>query len=64
MKYREIVKRSIISFMDGNMPQETANRKETGLMYTPDYFDQLEEDILGKESKKQAVNDKEGKDEA
>jgi hypothetical protein len=64
MKYREVVKRSIVSFMEGTVPEETAKRKDTGLMYTPEYFDQLEEDMIGTEADKKSKKTKEDKDEA
>jgi hypothetical protein len=50
--------------MEGTVPEETAKRKDTGLMYTPEYFDQLEEDMIGTEADKKSKKTKEGKDEA
>jgi len=59
MKYRDVVKKSIVAFMEGRMPEQTAALKEEGLKYTPEYFDQLEEEILGEK----AVDKKEDDDE-
>ena len=34
--------------MQGKMPMNTSNLKEEGLFFTPEYFDELEEDLLEK----------------
>jgi len=60
MKYRDVVKKSIVAFMDGRVPENTASLKEGGLKYTPEYFDDLEKEILGEtESKEKEDNDAE-----
>jgi hypothetical protein len=46
MTFDEAVKKSIKVFMQGKMPMNTANLKEEGLFFTPEYFDELEEDLL------------------
>tara|TARA_B100000780_G_C21005305_1_gene402365 strand:- start:196 stop:378 length:183 start_codon:yes stop_codon:yes gene_type:complete len=46
MTFDEAVKKSIKVFLKGKMPMKTGELKSEGLFYTPDYFDQLEEDIL------------------
>lgn len=55
MEYYDLVQKSIVSFMKGQTPKETAALKEGGIMYTPKYFDDLEkrmEDLDKKPSKK------------
>jgi len=59
MQYREVVKKSIVSFMDGKMPEKTAEAKGGTLQYTPEYFDDLEKQLLGEK----AGTDKEDKEE-
>tara|TARA_R110002153_G_scaffold122593_1_gene268494 strand:+ start:815 stop:1000 length:186 start_codon:yes stop_codon:yes gene_type:complete len=49
MQFQDAVKLSIEKFLDGKMPNKLAELKEGGVLYhTPDYFDQLEEELLGK----------------
>jgi len=59
MQYRDVVKKSIVSFMDGKMPEKTAEVKGGELRYTPEYFDDLEKRILGDK----AASDNENKEE-
>lgn len=47
MKFEDAVQKSVKLFLDGKMPPKTADIAENGRMYTPDYFDELEERILG-----------------
>lgn len=62
MEYRDVVRQSIKTFMDGKMPEQTNTLKEEGLKYTPDFFDELEEDLIDKKSKTKGDKDKEDKD--
>lgn len=47
MKFEDAVQKSVKLFLDGKMPPKTADIAENGRMYTPDYFDELEERLLG-----------------
>lgn len=51
MKFEDAVKRSIRTFMNGKVPSETAEMKEDGLFFTPEYFDDLEKTLLDDEPK-------------
>lgn len=62
MEYADILKKSIKEFMRGTTAAQTAALKEEGLKYTPEYFDQLEKDILGESKKKSKKDIKEAKD--
>lgn len=42
MDYYDLVQKSIVSFIKGKIPTETASLKEDGITYTPEYFDDLE----------------------
>lgn len=65
MDYYDLVKQSIVSFMKGNMPSETASLKEGGLKYTPEYFDNLEKDFDAMDTpKKETTDKKEASDES
>jgi hypothetical protein len=64
MDYDDVIRKSIKKFMSGVMPEETARMKDSGLMYTPAYFDDLEKEFLGdtkpkKKSKKDDVDEPE-----
>jgi hypothetical protein len=48
MTFDEAVKKSIKVFLKGGMPMKTGELKEDGLFYTPEYFDELEEELLDK----------------
>jgi len=47
MKFEDAVQKSVKLFLDGKMPPKTADIAENGRMYTPEYFDELEERLLG-----------------
>ena len=53
MQFQDAVKLSIEKFLDGKMPEQTAGLSEEGLYYTPEYFDALEEEILGEPVEKE-----------
>jgi hypothetical protein len=44
MQYRDVVKKSIVSFMDGKMPEKTAEVKGGELRYTPEYKEETDGD--------------------
>jgi hypothetical protein len=48
MKFEDAVLKSVKLFLDGKMPTKTAELKEDGRIYTPDYFNDLEEKLVGK----------------
>ena len=48
MQFQDAVKLSIEKFLQGKMPTKLAEVAEGGALYhTPEYFDQLEEELLG-----------------
>lgn len=67
MTFDEAVKKSIKVFLKGKLPMKTGELKEEGLFFTPEYFDELEADLLDEptDSKKDKdAKDKEAKDAA
>jgi len=51
MKFEDAIAKSIKNFMQGKVPPATSDEAEGGLFYTPEYFDQLEEALLGTPAK-------------
>ena len=47
MKFEDAVLKSVKLFLDGKVPPKTAELAEEGRIYTPEYFDDLEERLLG-----------------
>lgn len=65
MTFDEAVKKSIKVFMKGKMPMKTGELKEEGLFFTPEYFDELEDDLLDEPTdSKKSKEEKELEDEA
>ena len=65
MTFDQAVKKSIKVFMQGKLPMKTDQLKEEGLFYTPEYFDELEEDLLKEPTdSKKSKEEKELEDEA
>ena len=64
MTFDEAVKKSIKVFMQGKMPMKTGELKEDGLFYTPDYFDELEADLLDEPTDSKKAKEEELEDEA
>ena len=63
MTFDEAIKKSIKVFLNGKMPMKTGELKEDGLQFTPEYFDDLEAEML--ENPIDAKSDKkESKDES
>lgn len=47
MKFQDAVRKSIKAFVDGKMPKTLMEMKaEEGLMFTPEYFDELEASLV------------------
>jgi hypothetical protein len=47
MNFQDAVKKSIKAFTEGNMPKNLMEMKaEEGLMFTPEYFDELEASLV------------------
>lgn len=46
MDFNKAVKKSISNFLDGQIPEAVMQQKEGMLVFTPEYFDQLEQDLL------------------
>jgi hypothetical protein len=49
MTFDEAVKKSIKQFMAGKLLTETAKLKEDGIFYSPEFFDDLEEELLNED---------------
>ena len=65
MTFDDAVKKSIKVFLQGKMPRKTGELAEEGLFYTPEYFDELEEDLLDEPTdSKKSKEEKELEDEA
>jgi hypothetical protein len=45
MKFGNAVKRSITSFLNGKMPDNMINETGEEIVFTPEYFDQMEKDL-------------------
>ena len=56
MKFEDAVKKSIKSFMNGKIPTATNELGEEGIFHTPDYFDELEKNMLGEDKKKETAD--------
>ena len=52
MKFEDAVKKSIKSFLAGKAPKETAGAMEGDMFFTPDYFDELELELLAEKKPK------------
>tara|TARA_R110000851_G_scaffold13149_3_gene45102 strand:+ start:314 stop:508 length:195 start_codon:yes stop_codon:yes gene_type:complete len=64
MTFDEAVKKSIKVFLQGKMPMNTGKLKEEGLFYTPQYFDELEGDLLDEPTDSKKAKEEELEDEA
>ena len=49
MTFDEAVKKSIKQFMAGKLLTETSKLKEDGIFYSPEFFDDLEEELLNED---------------
>ena len=49
MKFEDAIEKSIKSFLKGNMPEELMKVQGDPVIYTPDYMDELEEDLADME---------------
>jgi len=49
MTFDEAVKKSIKQFMAGKLLTETAKLKDDGIFYSPEFFDDLEEELLNED---------------
>jgi len=50
MKFEQAVQKSIKSFLKGDMPEKLMEMKEGGLMYTPEFFDDMQEQYKSAEA--------------
>jgi hypothetical protein len=57
MKFEDAVKKSIKNFMQGKLPSSTNELTEDGIFHTPEYFDELEESILGEVKEEESVDE-------
>jgi len=64
MQFDEAVKKSIKVFLSGKMSLKTAELKKDGLLYTPDFFDQMEEELLDEPTDSKKAKEEELTDEA
>tara|TARA_R100000541_G_scaffold29015_1_gene38236 strand:- start:71 stop:265 length:195 start_codon:yes stop_codon:yes gene_type:complete len=63
MTFDEAVKKSIKVFLKGTMPKNTNGLKTDGLFYTPEYFDDLETQLLDEPTDSKITKDEELKNE-
>jgi len=45
MDFTSAIKKSIANFLEGKVPESLMELKEGELIYTPEYFNELEEDL-------------------
>ena len=64
MTFDEAIQKSIKVFLQGKLPQKTGELKDSGLFYTPEYFDQLEEELLEEPTDSKNLKDQEEEDAA
>lgn len=57
MKFEDAVKKSIKAFMQGKTPNATDEMADDGIFHTPEYFDELEEKILGEVKEEESVDE-------
>ncbi len=57
MKFQDAIKKSIKSFMNGKTPEAVGEVEDEGLYHTPEYFDEMEKDILGDLKDKESVDE-------
>ena len=57
MKFEDAVKKSIKAFMQGKTLSATDEMSEGGIFHTPEYFDELEEMILGEVKEEESVDE-------
>ena len=62
MKFEDAVKKSVKSFMAGKMPTATSELIEGGIFYTPEYFDELAEELVDETPKTKKSKAKETAD--
>tara|TARA_X000000950_G_scaffold237705_1_gene289432 strand:+ start:744 stop:1001 length:258 start_codon:yes stop_codon:yes gene_type:complete len=63
--FEDIIRKSITSFMQGKMPEATlelAKKEGKEIKYTPEYFEELEKDLMGNKEKKDNKNNKKSKE--
>jgi hypothetical protein len=63
MTFDEAIKKSIKMFMKGKMPMNTSQISEEGLFFTPEYFDELEVDLLEEPTDSTKAKEEEMEDE-
>lgn len=49
MKFEDAIEKSIKSFLKGSMPEELIKVQGDPVIYTPDYMNELEEDLADME---------------
>lgn len=49
MKFEDAIEKSIKSFLKGSMPEELMKVQGDPVIYTPDYMNELEEDLADME---------------
>ena len=57
MKFEDAIEKSIKSFLKGNMPEELMKVQGDPVIYTPEYMDELEEDLVDMEPLEDEVED-------
>jgi len=56
MTFEEAIIKSVKAYLDGEMPTELMGASEES-KYTPEYFDELEEELMKKPTKEEEVED-------
>jgi len=57
MKFEDAIEKSIKSFLKGRLPEELMKVQGNPVVYTPDYMDELEEDLADMEPLEDEVED-------
>tara|TARA_R100000935_G_C2796618_1_gene148442 strand:- start:711 stop:905 length:195 start_codon:yes stop_codon:yes gene_type:complete len=63
MKFEQAVKKSIKDFMAGKVPANLMRQSDKGLIYTPEYLDKIEEQMLDAPADTKKIDKKETVDE-
>tara|TARA_B100000768_G_scaffold181497_1_gene204743 strand:+ start:95 stop:277 length:183 start_codon:yes stop_codon:yes gene_type:complete len=50
MKFEQAIQKSIKTFLKGDMPEKLMEMSEDGLTYTPEFFDQMQEQYKSAEA--------------
>lgn len=57
MIFGDAIKRSITSFLKGQLPEKLIEEMGGEIVYTPEYFDELEADLVGENKDEEEPKD-------